>query len=438
MSQAGQPSERTPDFIPGWFKPRSGNPDTAEREAVKFIGTQDFPINFLRLSEMVFLPPPPQLGVCVGERDSSIGMCLAVPPGYWMVRDADGRPQLWSEEDFAAKWVRNNDREWIAPVERAAAVGAEAMERGAEALTTGIVDVELTDDQRDQLRYVEGWQGTPPAEGTRRKLIAKAIYDVRLEAMGAPGSEAFALVLADAVEEALIGMEGVPIKHPTLTQIDAELAQARADLAECFRLTGADPDGAGDPMLAREALDEVRRFRKEYDELEEQVAVKQATIDGLAATVSAQADSLEERVAKLAKRSDAWVTELAYQAAGAATRPLMEDHPDYVFPAERCQEAVAYLLETYFDIPRACKGCADEEIEHGAKEVDGRRDDTIKSLTLRCDSLLAQRESARLGEDQFKAQRDAALHLLRWLIGDLIPSHLVDLSDEENESGSGR
>lgn len=38
------------------------------------------------------------------------------------------------------------------------------------------------------------------------------------------------------------------------------------------------------------------------------------------------------------------------------------------------------------------------------------------------DRLLQQREEARGGEDHFKAQRDAALNLLRWLISDLIPS----------------
>lgn len=36
--------------------------------------------------------------------------------------------------------------------------------------------------------------------------------------------------------------------------------------------------------------------------------------------------------------------------------------------------------------------------------------------------LLEQREQARVGEDRYKTERDAALSLLRWLIGDLIPS----------------
>lgn len=101
------------------------------------------------------------------------------------------------------------------------------------------------------------------------------------------------------------------------------------------------------------------------------------------------------------------------------------------FFALKLADAVEAELLKDFGIARACRDCATEQLEHGAKEVDGRRDDTIKSLTLRCDSLLAQRESARAGEDHFKAQRDAALHLLRWLIGDIIPPDLIRLGEEE-------
>lgn len=42
--------------------------------------------------------------------------------------------------------------------------------------------------------------------------------------------------------------------------------------------------------------------------------------------------------------------EVIFQAAGAATRPLLEDHPDYVFPSERVSEAVEYVCEQ-FGIP---------------------------------------------------------------------------------------
>lgn len=41
---------------------------------------------------------------------------------------------------------------------------------------------------------------------------------------------------------------------------------------------------------------------------------------------------------------------LVYEAAGAATGPLMRDHPDYVFPAEEVSEAVARVIEEKTDI----------------------------------------------------------------------------------------
>lgn len=47
--------------------------------------------------------------------------------------------------------------------------------------------------------------------------------------------------------------------------------------------------------------------------------------------------------------------ELVFQAAGAATRPLLEDNPDYVFPAERVQEAVNFVLRS-FELPTAGGG----------------------------------------------------------------------------------
>lgn len=43
--------------------------------------------------------------------------------------------------------------------------------------------------------------------------------------------------------------------------------------------------------------------------------------------------------------------EIIFQAAGAATGPLLEDHPDYVFPSERVSEAVERVCES-FGIPK--------------------------------------------------------------------------------------
>ncbi len=43
--------------------------------------------------------------------------------------------------------------------------------------------------------------------------------------------------------------------------------------------------------------------------------------------------------------------EIIFQAAGAATAPLLEDHPKYVFPSERVKEAVENVCES-FGIPK--------------------------------------------------------------------------------------
>lgn len=51
--------------------------------------------------------------------------------------------------------------------------------------------------------------------------------------------------------------------------IEQALRDATAQLAECYRLTGADPDGDSDSMLAKFAVEEVRRLREKFDQLSE-------------------------------------------------------------------------------------------------------------------------------------------------------------------------
>lgn len=48
-----------------------------------------------------------------------------------------------------------------------------------------------------------------------------------------------------------------------------EIDTLRAQLAECYRLTGADPDGNEDAMLAPHAVDEVRRLRMDGEKSSE-------------------------------------------------------------------------------------------------------------------------------------------------------------------------
>jgi hypothetical protein len=443
VSEAGQASERTPDFIPGWFKPRSGNADTAEREAVKFVGTQDFPINFLRPGESV-RPARQGLGVNI-DRDGET-MSLAVPPGYWIVRDADGRPHNWREDDFAEKWVRDNEREWVAPAERdadleeAVRVFDQAAADEAEARAPRTLEALVSGGERP------AWAGEPPAEGTRRKLIFD-ILAARIKATGAEGEyhdlDEFVLLLGlDEREERRASMERL--------DVSAEESNSRGgrELRVVLRKDDDDHSNLLFVEIDNEKGTSVGGFeRREVDGLIHvvipvpypvgPVGVKCARGGTHAWPRNPNRDGRSclkcgtfPEEAGFGFRDDGWVSEVAYQVAGAATRPLMEDHPDYVFPSERVADAVAELLSD-FGIARACRDCAEEELSHGAKEVDGRRDATIKGLSERCDRLLDQRESARAGEDHFKAQRDSALHLVRWLIGDIIPPDLIRLGDDE-------
>lgn len=164
---ASQPSEEVPDSVPGWFVPRRTAPrsNRIEREAVRFLDIRSFPVNFLRDGEAVWLPARPQLGVCVGQRGSDSH--LAVPPGRWMVRDEGGKLHLWREEDFAEGWVRNFGRLWLPPVERI---------RDNPHLQEGYIEkvaAELAEGA--EAEHFEGWEGTEPAEDTRRALIGDLI-----------------------------------------------------------------------------------------------------------------------------------------------------------------------------------------------------------------------------------------------------------------------
>lgn len=376
-SRAGQPSERTPDFIPGWFEARPGNPDPATREAVRFIGTQDFPINFLRPTEMVFPAPPPQLGVCVGERDSAIGMCLAVPPGYWMVRDADGRPQLYSDEDFKVAYIRNDGQDWIAPVERDRPFDESSrMEKVAADLASGA-----------------GWKGTPPAEGTRRALILGVIdnFAVRLiSGVGGKATKRSCLNLADEIEAALLKSTIDDEARDSVERLDTVAEENERRGSRELHVVLADNTADSPQMLFVELEDEKgasvggfeHRLVGQYSHIVIPVPYpvgpvgvacarggthswpRNPTRDG---TSCLKCGTTPEE-AGFGFRDDAWVTEVVYQAAGAASGVFLREDGEKIMPAEEVGDAVAELLLT-FGIPRACGGCQEEQLEHGRKEV---------------------------------------------------------------------
>jgi hypothetical protein len=67
---------------------------------------------------------------------------------------------------------------------------------------------------------------------------------------------------------------------------DAEIAWLREQLGQCFRLSGADPDGNENSRLAPRAVDAVRQLRQDYDQ----------TCD--------EAEKLRQRVAELERLLD--------------------------------------------------------------------------------------------------------------------------------------
>jgi hypothetical protein len=562
-NKAGQEGP-TPDFIPGWFVPREGNPDPATREAVRIPDPGDyFPITFLRSNERVSPCQRPRLGFTIGttSQPGHDRFDLSVPPGYWIVRDADGKLYNWRDEDFKAKYVRL-ERKWTAPVERDVPSGepaaaertleeaarvfdqaaADAVEAraprtpelgeeshagpvGVRGPTAVVTEPKVAREIGKSARGVdaEAWKGTPPAEGTRRKLILDTIERTALSYVPARST---AIHFADAIEEALLKVvdqgatpeSGSPAsvamdvldrmeidrtrggKILTIAERVTELAdELVASRRECDRLEiGASVerlDVSAEESNSRGGRELHVVLRKDDDDHSNLLFVEidnekgtsvggfeRREVDGLVHIVipvpypvgpvgvkckrggthawprnphrdgrSCLKCGIFPEEAALAFRDDAWVSEVAYQVAGAATRPLLEDHGDYVFPAERVREAVAGLLSD-FGIPRACADCAEEQIGHGAKEAGDRRDATIKQLEAEVgrlgaevERLLTGREEARAGEDHWKAQRDAAFRLLQWVLPDLMghPSDTLgadladDAPDEAREDAPG-
>lgn len=187
-TDGANPSHRTPDFIPGWFKrvhpgterPAAPTLDEAVRVLDDHAGV--FPIAFLRSGEFVRPARPPQLGFVIGRMARD--MELAVPPGYWLVRGDDGEIVLWRDEDFREKFSRRADIEW----------------RPAALRQTDFVE-----DKR-------GWRGTQPAEGTRRALIYGALLGE--EVLTADECLAHADSIESSLLDSQIAIEALDVAGP--------------------------------------------------------------------------------------------------------------------------------------------------------------------------------------------------------------------------------
>ena len=72
-------------------------------------------------------------------------------------------------------------------------------------------------------------------------------------------------------------------------QTDADMLTSR--LAECYRQTGADPDGNEDWRLAEHAIDEVSNIRKAKEAAERQVLALREALKKLIAEIASFSDS---------------------------------------------------------------------------------------------------------------------------------------------------
>ena len=72
-----------------------------------------------------------------------------------------------------------------------------------------------------------------------------------------------------------------------------KLDMAFCRLAECYRLTGADPDGNSDARLAPYAVDEVRRLRHDHDALAQEHARLRAALKALCIDANRLCDRME-------------------------------------------------------------------------------------------------------------------------------------------------
>ena len=82
--------------------------------------------------------------------------------------------------------------------------------------------------------------------------------------------------LRDEVEEANAELER---RQAKVMKLRAEVAERNAWLAECFRLSGADPDGNEDWRLAPSAVAEVRELRDEYDQVCDELQRLRAVVE---------------------------------------------------------------------------------------------------------------------------------------------------------------
>ena len=129
------------------------------------------------------------------------------------------------------------------------------------------------------------------------------------------------MLASGASPHRVVAITGPVIYHEQTVEVvpkleaDQYVTRLEHDLAECYRLTGSDPDGDDDRHLAQHAVQAVRELREEgeakYDE-----GLKDGRGD-----LEALAQELEERV----KEVDFAMRESVNREAAQLVRPKIEE-----------------------------------------------------------------------------------------------------------------
>lgn len=113
--------------------------------------------------------------------------------------------------------------------------------------------------------------------------------------------------LIDTVEKALDELPDVQTAYETiqreawvwLRSLLARCREAEDRLGECYRLTGADPDGDESWRLAPHAVEEVRRLREEHDTAQRELSAERIEVAHLRAAFRTMERAANERETEL-------------------------------------------------------------------------------------------------------------------------------------------
>jgi hypothetical protein len=424
----------TPDFIPGWFESRLSNPDPATREAVRIPEAGDyFPITFLRANEEVRNTQRPQLGFAIGpaSQPGHDRFDLAVPPGYWIVRDADGKLHNWRDEDFKAKYTRS-DRNWTTPVERDVPSGRPAAaERNRHGADRGLRDDPyVTGKERERFSRQLYTTSDDVRRSNDLKGVPKRVIITADEAAYPTALRAYAdLIVRNGIvvknRTGIAGRDAYPDELAICKELSPDDARILIDAA-AWR---GQPPAEG--TRRRLILDAIQKgdVLSDIEALEIADTVELAFLGGgddereadAQGAINAVGDALDRidapQGATYAERIDRLYRELT----GGHGRQLKEKR-DEAIEAHRLLDGLGVPQGPQISPPtvlnRLREFCGSMRVTDVARldAIAEERWKRIGELEEECARLLEGREEARGGEGRYAEERDCAFALLRWLL----------------------